>query len=53
MNSSRAIQLPTFHKIMLWKSTENTKKRKGQQQLWLGPLQEWSGHDQEAHQPQV
>ena len=26
MNSSRAIQLPTFHKIMLWKITENTKK---------------------------
>ena len=31
MNSLRAIQLPTFHKIMLWKITENTKKSKGQQ----------------------
>ena len=31
MNSSRAIQLPTVHKIMLWKITENTKKGKGQQ----------------------
>ena len=26
MNSSRAIQLPTVHKIMLWKITENIKK---------------------------
>ena len=31
MNSSKAIQLPFFHKIMLWKVTENTKKSKGQQ----------------------
>ena len=31
MNSSRAIQLPTFHKIMPWKITENPKKSKGQQ----------------------
>ena len=31
MNSSRAIQLPTFHKIILWKITENTEKSKGQQ----------------------
>ena len=28
---SSAIQLPTFHKIMLWKITEHTKKSKGQQ----------------------
>ena len=27
----KVIQLPTFHKIMLWKITENTKKGKGQQ----------------------
>lgn len=31
MNSSKAIQLPTFHKKMLWKITENTEKSKGQQ----------------------
>ena len=35
---SNNIQLPTFHKIMLWKITENTKKSKGQLQLWPGSL---------------
>ena len=34
---SRAIQLPTFHKIMLWKITENTKKARVNNNYGLVP----------------
>ena len=40
MNSSRAIQLPTFHRIVLWKITENIKKARVNNNYGLFPYNE-------------